>query len=197
MQPQLPPTPRASTARGWSSAPFKQTPPPCSRWPLPLSVCLWDCSVTDLLNVEARSPSLAAEWASEPHCVDGPQAPVRGHVLALVSIAAANTSVQACPRFPFFGVYTRNYVQACPRSPFFGVYTRKWNCWTCETESISRSVVSHSLRPQGLQPTRLLLPGESWGSPGKNTRVGCHPLFWGIFPTQCRVSCTVGRSLTV
>ena len=187
--------------------------------------------MTDLLNVEAQSPSLAAEWGSEPHCVDGPHSPVRGHVLALVSLAAANTSVQACPRSsffgvytrtymqacprspffgvytrnyvqacprsPFFGVYTRNYVQACPCSPFFGVYTRKWNCWTCETESISRSVVSHSLRPQGLQPTRLLLPGESWGSPGKNTRVGCHPLFWGIFPTQCRVSCTVGRSLTV
>ena len=35
----------------------------------------------------------------------------------------------------------------------------------------SRSVVSDSLRPHGLQPTRLLHP---WDSPGKNTGVGCH-----------------------
>ena len=35
----------------------------------------------------------------------------------------------------------------------------------------SRSVVSDSLRPHGLWPTRLLCP---WDSPGKNTGVGCH-----------------------
>ena len=35
----------------------------------------------------------------------------------------------------------------------------------------SRPVVSDSLRPRGLQPTRLLHP---WDSPGKNTGVGCH-----------------------
>ena len=33
------------------------------------------------------------------------------------------------------------------------------------------SVVSDSVRPHGLQPTRLLRP---WDSPGKNTEVGCH-----------------------
>ena len=33
----------------------------------------------------------------------------------------------------------------------------------------------------GQQPTRLLCP---WDSPGKNTGVGCHALFQGIFPTQ-------------
>ena len=37
--------------------------------------------------------------------------------------------------------------------------------------SISCSVVSDSLQPHGLQPTRLLYP---WDSPGKNTGVGCH-----------------------
>ena len=37
----------------------------------------------------------------------------------------------------------------------------------------SRSVVSDSQRPHGLQPTRLLHP---WDSPGKRTRVGCHHL---------------------
>ena len=38
-----------------------------------------------------------------------------------------------------------------------------------------------TLRPHGLYPTRLLLP---WDSPGKSTRVGCHCLLQGIFPTQ-------------
>ena len=37
----------------------------------------------------------------------------------------------------------------------------------------SHSVVSDSLRPHGLQPTRLLHP---WGFPGKSTGVGCHCL---------------------
>ena len=37
----------------------------------------------------------------------------------------------------------------------------------------SRSVVSDSLRPHGLQPTRLLCP---WDFPGKSTGVGCHCL---------------------
>ena len=38
----------------------------------------------------------------------------------------------------------------------------------------SRSVVSNSLRPHGLQPTRLLRP---WDFPGKSTGVGCHRHF--------------------
>ena len=55
----------------------------------------------------------------------------------------------------------------------------------------SRSVVSDSLRPRGLQPTRLLRP---WDCPGKSTGVGCHCLLryqeltfpkywmpWGMF----------------
>ena len=37
----------------------------------------------------------------------------------------------------------------------------------------SRSVVSDSYRPHGLQPTRLLCP---WDFPGKSTGVGCHCL---------------------
>ena len=39
----------------------------------------------------------------------------------------------------------------------------KWSC----------SVVSDSLQPPGLQPTRLLRP---WDFPGKSTGVGCHCL---------------------
>ena len=38
---------------------------------------------------------------------------------------------------------------------------------------LSRSVMSNSVRPHGLQPTRLLHP---WDFPGKSTGVGCHCL---------------------
>ena len=45
----------------------------------------------------------------------------------------------------------------------------------------SRSVVSNSLRPHGLQPTRLLRP---WDFPGKSAGMDCHFLLQGICPTQ-------------
>ena len=49
----------------------------------------------------------------------------------------------------------------------------------------SRSVMSDSSRPQGLQPTRLLRP---WDFPGKSTGVGCHCLLqqfiWGVQKRQ-------------
>ena len=41
----------------------------------------------------------------------------------------------------------------------------------------SRSIVSDTLQPHGLQPTRLLHP---WDFPGKSTGVGCHCLLWSI-----------------
>ena len=41
---------------------------------------------------------------------------------------------------------------------------------------LSRSVVSGSLQPHGLQPASLPCP---WDFPGKNTGVGCHSLFRG------------------
>ena len=41
--------------------------------------------------------------------------------------------------------------------------------------------MSNSLRPHGMWPARLLCP---WDSPGRDTRVGCHALPQGIFPTQ-------------
>ena len=45
----------------------------------------------------------------------------------------------------------------------------------------SRSVVSDSLRPHGLQSTTLLRP---WDFPGTSTGVGCHFLLQRIFPIQ-------------
>ena len=49
------------------------------------------------------------------------------------------------------------------------------------------SVMSDSVRPDGLYPTRLLCP---WDSPGKNTGVGCHALLQGIFPTRIKPTST-------
>ena len=43
------------------------------------------------------------------------------------------------------------------------------------------SVVSTSLRPHGLKPTRLHCP---WDFPGQNTGVGYSVLLQGVFPTQ-------------
>ena len=53
----------------------------------------------------------------------------------------------------------------CHRGPVWSLWKWKWK-W-------SRSVVSDSSRPHGLQPTRLLHP---WDFPGKSTGVGCHCL---------------------
>ena len=49
-------------------------------------------------------------------------------------------------------------------------------CMKVKSESeVSRSIVSDSQRPHGLQPTMLLRP---WDFPGKSTGVGCHCLLW-------------------
>ena len=46
---------------------------------------------------------------------------------------------------------------------------------------LSHSVMSNSLQPSGLQSTMILCP---WDFSGKNSGVGCHFLFQGIFLTQ-------------
>ena len=51
----------------------------------------------------------------------------------------------------------------------------------CVYVCISRSVVSNSLRYDGLQLTRFLCPRDF---PGKNTGLGSHSLLQEIFPTQ-------------
>ena len=51
---------------------------------------------------------------------------------------------------------------------------------------LSHSVISDSLQPHGLLPTRLLCP---WDFPGKNTEVACHFLLQRIFPTQGSYPC--------
>ena len=54
-------------------------------------------------------------------------------------------------------------------------------CVYMRCESVSCSVVSNSVRPHELWPTRLLCP---WNSPGKDAEVNNHFLHQGIFLTQ-------------
>ena len=53
--------------------------------------------------------------------------------------------------------------------------------WPCAVLCLVASVMPDSLRPYGLQPTRLLCP---WYSLGKGTGVDCHVLLQGIFLIQ-------------
>ena len=95
----------------------------------------------------------------------------------LAAAAAAAKSLQLCPTLcdpidvsppgsPSLGFSRQEHWSGLPfPSPM--PESEKWK-W-------SRSVVSDSLRPHGLQPTRLLCP---WDFPGKSTGVGCHHLLW-------------------
>ena len=57
----------------------------------------------------------------------------------------------------------------------------------------SRSIVSNSFRPHGLQPTRLLHP---WDFPAKNTGVGCHCLLCFLpYAMLCWVTSVVSDSV--
>ena len=89
--------------------------------------------------------------------------------------AAADESLQSCPTLcdPIDG--------SPPGSPTPGILQGRaleWaaisfsNAWS-EKWKWSRSVMSDSSRPRGLQPTRLLC---LWDFPGKSTGVGCHCL---------------------
>ena len=69
-----------------------------------------------------------------------------------------------CQALLFMGFSRQEYWSGLPfPSPMQESEKWKW----------SRSVVSDSSRPHGLQPTRLLCP---WDFPGKSTGVGCHCL---------------------
>ena len=93
----------------------------------------------------------------------------------LAAAAAAAKSLQSCPILcdsidgsppgsPIPGILqARNWSGLPFPSPMHESEKWKWSC----------SVVSDSVRPHGLQPTRLLRP---WDFPGKSTGVGCHCL---------------------
>ena len=75
-----------------------------------------------------------------------------------------------------------NSIQDQPLCPSAEEWIKKVRCvYTMEYCTHVCSVVSNSLRPHGLQPSRLLC---LWNFAGKDTGVGYHALFQGIFLTQ-------------
>ena len=100
-----------------------------------------------------------------------------------VTATTAAKSLQSCPTLcdaidgsppgsPIPGFSRQEHWSGLPfPSPMHESEKWKW----------SRSVVSDSSRPHGLQPTRLLHP---WDFPGKNTGVGCHRLLQAISPEK-------------
>ena len=73
-----------------------------------------------------------------------------------------------------------------PRRYFLLPYPKHWKLGQAFLAIVcnpvlSRSVVSDTVWPHGLQPASFLCP---WDSPGKNIGVGSHSLLQGIFPTQ-------------
>ena len=83
-------------------------------------------------------------------------------------------------RFAFEVTAWRQNLQGLVESVVTRLHRR---LWLIKRKSCccSATVVSDSLQPHGLQPARLLCP---WGSPGRNTGVGCHALLQGIVLTQ-------------
>ena len=75
----------------------------------------------------------------------------------------------------------QNQIPGTRRKKSFRNEGRCYKDVTQGTCMLSRSVVSNSFQPHGLQPNRLLCP---WNSPDRSTEVGYHFLFQGIFPTQ-------------
>ena len=94
------------------------------------------------------------------------------------NVVAAAKSLQSC-------LTLCNPIDASPLgSPVPGILqarTLEWVAISFSSEwKWSRSVMSDSSQPHGVQPTRLLCP---WDFPGKSTWVGCHCLLLP-FPTE-------------
>ena len=86
--------------------------------------------------------------------------------------ATPQTAAHQAP--PSLGFFRQEHWSGLPfPSPMHESEKSKW----------SRSVVSNSSRPHGLQPTRLLRP---WDFPGKSTGVGCHCLLRRVFILQLK-----------
>ena len=105
------------------------------------------------------------EWVAIPFSIAW-KWKVKVKSLSLVRLLATPwTEAHQAP--PSMGLSRQEYWSGLPfPSPMQESEKWKW----------SRSVMSNSSWPHGLQPNRLLRP---WDFPGKSTGVGCHHLLWG------------------
>ena len=91
------------------------------------------------------------------------------------------TNSQSLPKLMFIeSVMPSNHLILChPLLPLPSIFSN------ISSVQFSRSVVSNSLGPHGLQPTRLLHP---WDFLGKSTRVGCHCLLRYILLKNVKIN---------
>ena len=89
----------------------------------------------------------------------------------------------SCLSFPSLSLTHTNYLNTAhfTYTPLMIIYKFQLLYFNMCVMCVSRSVVPDSLRPHGVQPTKLLSP---WDFPGKDTGVGHHFFLQGIFPTQ-------------
>ena len=131
---------------------------------------LWGLFVGSLEKTWVPLPiKFPQEKSGESMTHSTPLAATTEEVSEGIESAAAAKSLQSCPTLcdPIAG--------SPPGSPVPGILQARTLEWAAITFSNmwkwSCSVVSDSVRPHGLQPTRLLHP---WDIPGKSAGVGCH-----------------------
>ena len=88
-------------------------------------------------------------------------------------------TTQRLPLFPI--INSQGKILDWDGQAHFGLEVKRMNQTIRSEVKWIRSVVSDSLWPHELSPTRLLSP---WNFSGKSTGVGCHFLLQGIFLTQ-------------
>ena len=150
----------------------------CAIWKAHSSFILWVINQHDFILLLKSGACL---WhSSAAVCVTMNILTFHSFLLNFIEVSAAAKSLQSCPTLcdPIDG--------SPPGSPVPGILqarTLEWvatalsNAWKWNG---SRSVMSNSSRPHGLQPTRLLRP---WDFPGESTGVGCR----GLLDLKCCV----------
>ena len=118
-----------------------------------------------------KKQSLQMPISNDKHCL----------FLHLVSLHSMCPQKFSCSVYWTNGCRTRIILKFLNSILFHSWLLNGSHCERWVKENVSPSVVSDSLWPHGLEPTRLFC---LWNSPGKNNGVGSHPLLLGIFLTQ-------------
>ena len=119
---------------------------------------------------------------------------VKIHSYSLVTFLEVIESIQIDESLAICNSPWVDYQHRCQGSCLFCLCFTKYFLWFCSQFGHCCCSVAQS-RPtlSWLQPTRLLCP---WDFLGKNTAVGCHFLFWGVFPSQGSNLFPAGRFFT-
>ena len=157
---------------------------------------LWRKHMTNLVqfcSVSQSCPKTGSVQSLRPHGLQ--------HAGAPCPSPTSRVYLNSCPLIPW--CHPTNSPSAIPFSSHLQFFPASGSFQMSQLNKLSerewkwsRSVMSDSLWPHGLKPTRHL---QVWDSPGTNPGVGCHFLFQEIFPTRdwTQVSHIVGRCFTI